>query len=80
MNLHNLAKGITDNDKAAPAEINAEVINSYFNRMEERSDILRQIYLIITRQMPQMTLGLKCKELDFYYYWFEIPPFMVTQI
>ena len=32
---HNLTKRITDNVKAARAEVNAEVLNSYFDRLKE---------------------------------------------
>ena len=35
MKRHNLTKRITDNVKAARAEVNAEVINNYFDRLEE---------------------------------------------
>ena len=35
MKQHNLTKQITDNVKAARAEVNAEVINNYFDRLEE---------------------------------------------
>jgi len=35
MKLHNLTKRITDNVKVARAEVNSEVINNYFNHLEE---------------------------------------------
>ena len=35
MKQHNLTKQITDNVKAARAEVNAEVINNYFDCLEE---------------------------------------------
>ena len=35
MKWHNLTKRITDNVKAAHAEVNAEVINNYFDCLEE---------------------------------------------
>ena len=35
MNRHNLTKRITDNVKAAHAEVNAKVLNSYFDCLKE---------------------------------------------
>ena len=35
MKQHNLTKRITDNVKATCAEVNAEVINNYFDSLEE---------------------------------------------
>ena len=35
MKRHNLTKRITDNVKATCAEVNAEVINNYFDSLEE---------------------------------------------
>ena len=35
MKRHNLTTRITDNVKATRAEVNAEVINNYFDRLEE---------------------------------------------
>ena len=84
MKRHNLTKRITDNVKAARAEVNAEVFNSYFDRRKETlnnitpSNIFNYDETNVTddpgAQMINsfifIIIGLR----------FEIPPFKVTQV